>query len=64
MWTFISVSRDDLISKLVEENKVRFEVVEYRDVLSSLRQVLFPHSCRLNSPSDSPKNLYFKKVSV
>lgn len=30
------VSRDELISKLVEENKVSFEVVEFRDVLSSL----------------------------
>lgn len=29
------VSRDEVISKLVEENKVSFEVVEFRDVLSS-----------------------------
>lgn len=34
------VSRDELISKLVEENKVSFEVVEFRDVLSSLHYFL------------------------
>lgn len=37
------VTRDDLISKLVEENKVSFEVGECRGILSFLHKVIFPY---------------------